>query len=271
MNILNKEDYEEPACLLDMDRSEERPLYAVPVSRVVEKLDEYLSHDDWAGAGRHLMYWLAEAKAGRDRRGELAVRNEMMGYYRKSGKEAEARESMQEALRLLADLGMTGNIIAGTTWVNAATVCKTFGHADEALPYFELARALYERELPENDGRLGGLYNNMALALADLGRYAEAEENFRRALATMEKVHGSELEQAVTWLNLADLMHEPDEAFDVNEMLEKAESLLKTESLPRNGYYAYVCRTCAPGFDYYGWFMTAKELREAAEKIYAGT
>ena len=162
MNILNKEDYEEPACLLDMDRSEERPLYAVPVSRVVEKLDEYLSHDDWAGAGRHLMYWLAEAKAGRDRRGELAVRNEMMGYYRKSGKEAEARESMQEALRLLADLGMTGNIIAGTTWVNAATVCKTFGHADEALPYFELARALYERELPENDGRLGGLYNNMA-------------------------------------------------------------------------------------------------------------
>ena len=271
MNILNKEDYEEPACLLDMDRSSERPALSVPVGRIVEKLDEYLSHDDWAGAGRHLNYWLAEAKAGGDRRGELAIRNEMMGYYRKSGKEAEARESMKEALRLLDALGMRGNIIAGTTWVNAATVCKTFGHADEALPYFELARVLYEKELPEDDGRLGGLYNNMALALADLRRYTEAEALYRKALETMKKVPGSELEQAVTWLNLADLVHEQNEDADVNEMLETAETLLKTESLPRNGYYAYVCRSCAPGFDYYGWFMTAKELREAAEKIYAGT
>lgn len=271
MGILNKEDYEEPACLLDMDRSSERPALSVPMGRIVEKLDEYLSRDDWAGAGRHLNYWLAEAKAGGDRRGELSIRNEMMGYYRKSGKEAEARESMKEALRLLDELGMRGNIIAGTTWVNAATVCKTFGHADEALPYFELARALYEKELPEGDGRLGGLYNNMALALADLGRFAEAETLYRKALETMKKVPGSELEQAVTWLNLADLVHEQDEDADVNEMMETAETLLKTESLPRNGYYAYVCTACAPGFEYYGWFMTAKELREAAEKIYAGT
>ena len=271
MSILNKEDYEEPACLLDMDRSSERPVFSVPVGRIVEKLDEYLSHDDWAGAGRHLAYWLAEAKAGGDKRGELSIRNEMMGYFRKSGKEAEAREAMREALRLLDELGMSGNIIAGTTWVNAATVCKTFGHADEALPYFELARALYEKELPESDGRLGGLYNNMALALADLGRYGEAESYYRKALETMQKVPGSELEQAVTWLNLADLLHEQDENADVYAMLETAEALLKTESLPRNGYYAYVCRTCAPGFDYYGWFMTAKELRESAEKIYAGT
>ena len=208
MNILNKEDYEEPQCLLDMDRDAQRPAFSVPLGRIVEKLDEYLGRDDWAGAGRHLAYWLAEAQAGGDRRGELAIRNEMMGYYRKSGKEAEARASMQEALRLLEELGMTENIIAGTTWVNAATVCKTFGHADEALPYFELARSLYERELPEGDGRLGGLYNNMALALADLARYGEAENYYRKALATMEKIPGSELEQAVTQLNLADLLHE---------------------------------------------------------------
>lgn len=271
MNILKKEDYEEPQCLLDMDRSSERPAFSVPLGRIVEKLDEYLGHNDWAGAGRHLNYWLAEAKAGGDRRGELAIRNEMMGYYRKCGKEAEARESMGEALRLVRELGMRENIIAGTTWVNAATVCKTFGHAEEALPFFELARKVYEKELPETDGRLGGLYNNTALALADLGRHAEAEALYRRALETMKKVPGSELEQAVTWLNLADLAHEQDEDADVSELLEKAEALLKTESLPRNGYYAYVCTVCAPGFDYYGWFMTAKELREAAEAIYERT
>ncbi len=271
MNMLNKEDYEEPRCLLDMDRSADRPAFSVPLGRVIEKLDEYLGRNDWPGAERHLKYWLAEAKAGRDRRGELAIRNEMMGYYRKSSREEQAREAMSEALRLLDELGMTENIIAGTTYVNAATVCKSFGHADEALPWFEKARALYEKELPESDGRLGGLYNNMALALADLKRYPEAESYYRKALETMKKVPGSELEQAITWLNLADLIYEQDENADVNEMLETAEALLKTESLPRNGYYAFVCKSCAPGFDFYGWFMTAKELREAAEKIYAGT
>ena len=271
MSILNKEDYEEPTCLLNMDRDAPRPAFTVPIGRVTEKLDEYLSRDDWAGAGRHLNYWLQEAKAGRDKRGELAIRNEMMGYFRKSGREAEAFSAMEEALRLLDELEMTENIIAGTTYVNAATVCKTFGQAERALPWFEKARAVYERELPEGDGRLGGLYNNMALACADLCRYEEAEALYGKALAVMRKVKSSELEQAVTLLNLADLRHIQDEDADVTPLLEEAESLLKTESLPRDGYYAYVCRTCAPGFDYYGWFMTAKELREAAEKIYAGT
>ena len=79
MSILNKEDYEEPTCLLNMDRDAPRPAFTVPVGRVIEKLDEYLSRDDWAGAGRHLNYWLAEAKAGGDKRGELAIQNERMG------------------------------------------------------------------------------------------------------------------------------------------------------------------------------------------------
>ncbi len=271
MSILNKEDYEEPTCLLNMDRDAPRPAFTVPIGRVIEKLDEYLSRDDWAGAGRHLNYWLAEAKAGGDKRGELAIQNERMGYFRKSGKEREAFEALEAALQLLDELGMRDNIIAGTTWVNAATVCKTFGHAEEALPYFSLARTLYERELAKDDKRLGGLYNNMALACADLARYDEAEELYHKALDTMRRIPGSELEQAVTLLNLADLQHMQDEEADVFPLLEEAEALLKTEDLPRDGYYAFVCRTCAPGFDYYGWFMTAKELREAAEKIYAGT
>ena len=54
MNMLNKEDYEEPRCLLDMDRSADRPAFSVPLGRVIEKLDEYLGRNDWPGAERHL-------------------------------------------------------------------------------------------------------------------------------------------------------------------------------------------------------------------------
>ena len=51
------------------------------------------------------------------------------------------------------------------------------------------------------------------------------------------------------------------------EYLETAENLLNTESLPRNGYYAFVCEKCAPVFGHYGWFVTEAELKRRAEEI----
>ena len=48
----------------------------------------------------------------------------------------------------------------------------------------------------------------------------------------------------------------------IQGLLEEAEALLDTESLPRNGYYAFVCEKCAPVFGHYGWFMTEAELEK---------
>ena len=53
----------------------------------------------------------------------------------------------------------------------------------------------------------------------------------------------------------------------VEEYLETAEKLLNTESLPRNGYYAFVCEKCAPVFGHYGWFAAEAELKRRAEEI----
>ncbi|MBQ4424592.1 MAG: tetratricopeptide repeat protein [Lachnospiraceae bacterium] len=270
---LKKEDYEEPQCLLKMDRGNPgAPLRTVPLPRVIEKLDEILSRDDWAGAERHLDYWLAEARDGRDKRGELAVQGERMGLFRKRGREGEAMQAVREALRLIDELDIADSVTAATAYVNIATVCKTFGRSDEALPYFERALPIYEETLGAHDARLGGLYNNMALALSDLGQYARARSCYEKALAVMQGCPQGELEQAVTFLNLADLeaaekgTEEADER--IQELLDKGREALDTPSLPRNGYYAYVCNACAPTFDYYGRFMDAQELRETAEEIY---
>ena len=111
----------------------------------------------------------------------------------------------------------------------------------------------------------------MALSLAVCGRYEEAMEMFRRAISVMEKQEHGELEQAITWLNMADAAEAalgPEAAEeDVEEYLETAEALLDTENLPRNGYYAFVCEKCAPVFGHYGWFATEAELKRRAEEI----
>ena len=257
---LEKEDYIEPNCVLCGKPGKEVSLEPVPVGRILEKLREYEDRSDWEAVERHLKYWLAEAEANRDERGQLMLNNELMGYYRKQGKQEEAYAHAERAAELIGKLGMEDTVTAGTTWVNAGTVREAFGGAN------------YEKNLPENDGRLGGLYNNMALALTVCGRYDEAESMFRRAIAVMEKQEHGELEQAITWLNMADAAEAALGAENAEEKtgeyVERAEELLNTDSLPRNGYYAFVCEKCAPVFGHYGYFATEAELMRRAKEIH---
>ena len=265
---LRPEEYEEPNCLLDMTTPENRTVSSIPQQRVSEKLDEYMAAKDFAGAERHLLYWQEEARAGRDSRGLFHVCNEMMGMYRKTGKREEALAAADAAIALLPELGYEASASGGTCYVNAATVCSAFSLPERSLELFEKAREIYERELPPDDDRLGGLYNNMALTLTALGRYAEARELFGKAIDVMGKAKNGELEQAITYLNLADVAEAelgPEDAEPlIREYLDKAEDLLWTEGLPRDGYDAFVCEKCAPVFARYGYFLAANRLQERA-------
>lgn len=268
---LKKEDYTEPCCPLDM-HPEVAP---IPIRRVLDKLDGFLGRNDYASAERLLKNWLAEAEAGNDRQGRLTVLNEQIGLYRKTGKEAECLAAIDAALAQLEQLDMEDTVTGGTTLINAATGYKAFGRAEAALPLYRKAQAVYEKRLPAGDDRLAALYNNMALTLAELKAYREAETLFEKAIAIMEQRPHGEAETAITCLNLADLIcaevgYEAGEE-RIEAYLRRAEQLLDTEDLPRDGNYAFVCEKCAPVFGYYGYFYTEQTLKERAREIYERT
>lgn len=268
---LEKEDYIDPRCPLCGKPGEMETAEPVPMGRILDRLREYEDRNDWEAAERHLTYWLAEAEQNRDERGQLMLNNELMGYYRKQGKKEEAFRHAEKATALIDRLEMRDTVTAGTTWVNTGTVREAFGDPVGGLEWFELARACYERNLPGDDGRLGGLYNNMALALTSCGRYEEAVRMFRRALDVMSRQEHGEPEMAITLLNMADaaegcLGYEAA-ADQIEGYLEEAEKLLDTESIPRNGYYAFVCEKCAPVFGHYGYFAAEAELKRRAKEI----
>ena len=246
----------------------------IPRQRVVEKLDEYMSRRDYAGAQRHLLYWLEEARLGGDLRGELMLRNELVGHCRKTGDREGALENAGAALALIDRLDFGGTISAATTFVNAATAMSAFGEHERALSLFEKARHIYESAAATEPQLLGGLYNNMALTCAALGRWDEAGALYDRAVAQMEKVPGGALEIAITCLNRADLLAARDglEAAEraIFDLCERAVALLDGPELAHDGYYAFVCEKCAPTLDYYGWFDDARRLREEARRIYEG-
>lgn len=250
-----------------------RGIGPVPQQRIREKLDEYMRRRDYDGAGRHLRYWLQEAREGGDRRGELMLRNECIGHCRKVGDREGALAHVDAALELLDALELAGTVTEGTTCVNAATALNAFGENERALAIFRRARANYEAGGAE-PGQLGGLYNNMALTCTALKRFDEARELYDRALAQMAKVPCGEPERAITCLNMADL-EEAQWGMEAGEarifaLVDEAVALLDAPGIPRDGYYAFVCEKCAPTLDHYGYFADARRLAEEAKRIYEG-
>ena len=243
------------------------------IDRILNRLDEYLSKNNYAGAQRHLLYWLEDARATKNDRVELPVLNELIGLYRKLGKEKEALECADKALLKIEQMGIENQIGSATTYLNVATAYKAFGMAKKSLPVFERAQKIYERDLPENDSRLGGLYNNMALALVDEGMLDRAYELYNKAIKVMGSSKTGALEMAITYLNIASAkeaelgLEMADEQIQKN--LDTARTLLDNYE-QRNGYYAFVCEKCASVFGYYGHFIYEEELKDRARRIYEG-
>lgn len=245
---------------------------SVPVMRIIAKLDELEGKRDIEGAERHLKYWLAEAESAGDEKGQFAICSEIMGFYRKAGKRDKAVEAAERTLSLGRKLNLEGSEAFGTALLNAATVYKAFGENAHAQELFDGAVKTLEEKLDGSASKMGGLYNNMALNLTDLNRFDEAERAYKKAIVIMAKNKWGELECAISYLNLANLYEKRDGLEDadeaINECLKKAQELLETPSLPRDGYYAFVCEKCAPTFAYYGAFYYAEQLEKTADEIY---
>ena len=270
---IDKFDYEEPRCVLDKSMYLNEPVTEpIPVMRVLAKLQEFFDKNDLPGAEKLMNYWVSEAQALRDHRGEFTIKNELLGIYRKEGKEEKAIELAKDVLELCDKLGNNESPDGATAFINVGTVYKAFGRANEALPVFERAREVYEKYLSKDDERLAGLYNNMALVKTDLEEYHEAEMMFLKALDVLSRVEGSEPEQAITYLNIASCEEASKGRGQAQETIgkcvERAWNLLDKPGLAKDSNYAFVCEKCAPGFEYFGYQFYAGTLTMRAEEIY---
>ncbi len=272
--MLDEFDYKEPACPLCDGKDfyypkKDAPLGHIPVDRVISKVDSLFDKNDYLEAGRLLVYWENEAKALRDKRGELAIQSELVGFYRKQNNVEKGITAVNRALELVEELNQGDMASGATIFINCATAYKAFGKPQEAMPLYEKAEEIYKKNLQPNDSRFGGLYNNMALALADLGKFQEAEASYFSALSVMEKVPKGEAECAITYINLAHMYEDFGVAEKISGCMEKAYLLLKSDNLIHDGYYAFVIEKCAPSFAYFGNKNMCDEFKKEAQEIYA--
>lgn len=272
-SVLKPEDYLEPRCLLcDEPFGAEKEVRPVPQARIIERMNSFMAMRDYDGAERHLLYWLEEARLGHDRRGELMIRNELTGHYRKTGDRENSLANAEAALDLIKALDFEGTLSSGTTYVNAATAYNAFGEQDRSLELFEKAKDIYENEGQTDKALLGGLYNNMALTFFSTDRFEEALKFYQKALDAMSEVENGRLEMAITYLNMADVYQRSlgieDGEPHIYLCLDKAYELLTVGDIPDTGYYAFVCEKCAPVFEFYGYFLAASDLVQRSEDAY---
>ncbi len=250
------------------------PMGSIPIMRILDKLDMLFDKNDMAEAGRLLEYWENEARALNDTRGLLEILSEQVGYYRSMEDEEKGLRAVNEALGLLNCTDSGDSVANATIYLNCATTMKAFGKAAEAMEYYEKAKDVYERLLPDDDFRLAGLYNNYASALSDVGgKNDEARDMYIKAIAVLKK-KGGYSELAVTYVNYALLVYDTEPGnYEVNEnmiegFLELAYECLNDESIPRDGNYARSCEKCSSVFGFFGYFLEKSELEERVKKIY---
>lgn len=242
---------------------------SIPVESIINKIDMALDKDNYVEAERILKYWLVESTDMGDYRGELALLSECMGLYRKIGKKEQAMNVVERALEIIDTHKIENSPAIATIYVNVATVLKTFEQAEKAIEFYLLAKEVYEKN-NQNGFNLGALYNNMGLAYADLKDKQKAKECFDKALEIMEQLQNADLEIAITFLNIADLLdiNDIENEKEISKLIEMAYNCFNVDNIERNGYYAFVCSKCASVFGYYGYFAIENELKSRAKEIY---
>lgn len=266
----------EPACCFDASAYTGTPDAAptgetIDVPRIVQALDALYDTGREAQAGEFLESWRARAAEIGDWRGELSMLSELMGHYRRSGERDKGLKAIDDGLALIRAHHMGSTVSGATVMLNAATTMKCFGRAAESVPVFEHVCRVYAAHLSPEDYRFGGLYNNMALSYADVGDYDKAERHFKLAMAVIRRCENPDNELAVTLCNMAEMYDRIDHEDErIEQCMEAAWEHLNAPGLPRDGYHAFTISKCAPSFDYFGYFLYAKQLKERAAKIYAG-
>lgn len=271
--MLDPFDFKEPACSVCGGKEfyypdKNAPIGRIDVKRIIERVDACFEKNDLSEAKRLLEYWKNEAEALRDKEGKLAILSELIGLYRKTQEKELALSCVEEAVNLCKKLDNTDTVSGATILLNSATTLKAFGKAEEGMPLYRQAESVYNKRLSPNDAKFGGLYNNMALALVDIGEYDQAISYYKKAIEIMGKQESGQLEVAITQVNLAHLYYNIDKKEDADTCIKKAIELLNDESLIHDGYYAFVCEKCAPSIESFGYVKQAEILQKRSKEIY---
>ncbi|MBQ3792537.1 MAG: hypothetical protein II797_05505 [Clostridia bacterium] len=270
---MDRNDYTDPICPFDFDQYRPAPgdfrsSGAIPIREIIQQLDRLYAREEFEKAGEHLFSWMEEARRRGDKKGELSILNELLGYLRQYGAMEEEDEVISRTRELMQEVDLGSSDTAGTILLNIGTALSASGKPREALLSYSDAFRSWGTILDPADERFAALFNNMAGAYEASGETEYAKTYYLRAIYILEN-KGACPDLAVSYVNLAKLLFDcGEEEETVKKNVMRALQILLEEAKEKNAYFAYTCRKLQDPLLYMGYFRESNRLRKEADEFY---
>mgnify|MGYP000866516206 FL=1 len=172
------------------------------ITGVLKTLDELYTEKRMDEAEKYLLRSLEETEIEDDNYSSITIMNELIGFYRDMSRFKDSIKYCEKVIDLAKQEGLEETIPYATTLINVANAYRAAGHLEKSLIHFKKASIIYEENMPNNDFRLAGLYNNIGLLYQEKGEYQNAIEYLRKALDIIESFPEAIIERAITYTNI---------------------------------------------------------------------
>ncbi|MCG2797975.1 MAG: DUF4037 domain-containing protein [Cellulomonas sp.] len=149
----------------------------------------------------------SEATMGADDRRLAALHNNLSVLLSDRGDAPGAERELRTALAILeaSSVDPGADLDIASTHTNLALVCSTLGRDDEAAEHAQRSLDIFAAGAHENDAHYASALAGHAQVSFRLGRFADAVQLYRQALAIIAECYGVDTDQyAVTAANLAE-------------------------------------------------------------------
>ncbi len=172
------------------------------IQEIFSQIDKLFEQNKRDEAEKLMQESIAQAMAEQDDNSLLQLLNELLGFYRETGRHEEAALIADRAVAQAERMGLSGTIPYATTLLNAANADRAGGRLEESLDKYLRVQEIYRQQLSPDDMLTASFQNNFSLLYQELGDFEKARECLLKALQVVKKKEAG-YELGVTYANLA--------------------------------------------------------------------
>ena len=207
------------------------------LAEVVQQIDELFAQNQGKAAEELMKQTIVRAVEGEDDNALLTMLNELIGYYRETSQAEASYQLADQAMQLLAKMGLEGTVPYATTVLNIANAYRAGGRLEDSLACYRKTKEIYDRVLSADDMLVASFYNNMSLLYQELQDHQEAKRCLLAALAIVKQHEDAYYELAATYTNLASSCLECDEDEEASRYFRLAIEILEAHGI-ENAHYS---------------------------------
>ncbi len=199
------------------------------IDEVFSEIDRLFMAGESEKAEEYILEKLSEATQADDENAMIQLLNELIGYYRETGKFDRMTTFAGKLLGILDASSLNGSMAHATSLLNVANAYRAAGMLKESNTLYQQVKSYYDANVSPDSMLYASLLNNMSLLFQEMGDFESAADCLERALGISLKYDECRIEQATTYANLATTLIKLDRLDEAEDNVNKAFELFEKD------------------------------------------